>query len=323
MKPKKSLIVLYCKGEGERFKDVRCQYYMPLSGTCRLLKNRDLQEVFAKGRCKPYDRLKKAIEKKLWRYRDLIEAQEHLDRLTFEVAERVKREPLTQDWTFVCLTGYLSKAAYNAVLGLLLEEGLLVRKRCKYCFYFTLAGYCHRETLIIGAREVENHLYNQKRNASDRACEGFEAHPHKTVSAEDLPEAQITKTYPDTLSIQEVEIRKGIEQLLRDQIARAKGGEKRRIAIRQHAAYCLLIKLMRDDGLSWKEAKQALLSKNAKSKRTLERDLADICECLVMYRLRQLLAEEINRDEAIVLIAKEMGAEPQKVLAIVQKFEHV
>lgn len=323
MKPKTRLIVLFCRGEGERFTD-RCQYYMPLSDECRLLKDRELRDIFDKGRCQPYERLKEAIKGKLRRYKDVIEPKEHSDRLTFEVAERAKQQPLKSGSTFKVLLGYLRKAAYSAVVGLLREEGVIMRKRCGYCWYLSLAEGCHRETLLVEGQEVGNPLYNQKRKLSDSACPGFDVQPHETMSPEIVSEiVPDEQTAPNLSSIHGTEIRDKLDQILRERIAHARTREKRLIAIRRHTVYCLLIKLIRDDDLSWKEAKETILSTRKKGKRTLERDLAAIREVLIVYYLRQLLEDGMSRERAIAQIADIMKQEPQEILKIVEKFEEV
>ena len=113
----------------------------------RLLRDGDLAEVFAKGRCAPAEMLKRAIAKHLEKYRDLVDPAEYLESMAFELAARIKPKRLRQGYNLYVLKGDLNKTVYCSAIEMLRREEPMVKRQCGYCKYIS-----QRETSLSPLR---------------------------------------------------------------------------------------------------------------------------------------------------------------------------
>ena len=86
----RNLVGYFCKGEGKRFGGTLCGYFTHVTTECTLLKEFELHEVFEKGRCEPFEMLRRAIQKHLEKYRDVVDPGEYIESMAFEISERLK-----------------------------------------------------------------------------------------------------------------------------------------------------------------------------------------------------------------------------------------
>ncbi len=286
MKLKKDLIAQLCRGEGKRFKG-RCQYYLPLSDECRLLKNHELREVFNKGRCNPYERLKEAVVRFLRTYKDINEPKDHLESMTTELSVRMREKRLEKGWTLAFLLSYVRNAARNEVIYRRQKDKELLKKVCRHCWHLSLSKphTCQRPTIRTPeGEEIENSRYNQKRNLYDPACEGFKPRPHRDISLDEIPPPSIEPTEIDVSKSSEdyepeYEMVISIQRLFSEREATAKG-KRKDINKRQYLIMCRLIQLI-EDGCTQREAMQRIDEELGIHKRMRERDLEAIRKVLL------------------------------------------
>jgi hypothetical protein len=168
----------FCKGGSETF-DEMCPHSIPLTEECRLLKDKPMKVIFEQGSCAPYEIVRSVVKGILRRYDDLIQPEEYIDAMTFEISERIQRNYLTAGQTIRYLKAYINRTVYCEVHRMLEEEGYLSRGKCGYCVYLSRSKQytCKRQTVSIGEQrmKVENPYYGMKRERSEPACaEGFE-----------------------------------------------------------------------------------------------------------------------------------------------------
>ena len=109
-----NVIDRYCRGKEERFQGMECAFYLPSLEECKLLKiETTLREIFDKGRCQPFERVKEkvkiAIPSTLFQECDDIAAH---------VTERVMQKPLPleEGATLPILLAFIKRAVGRHVI---------------------------------------------------------------------------------------------------------------------------------------------------------------------------------------------------------------
>ncbi len=286
MKSKKDLIAQLCRGEGKRFRG-RCQYYLPLSDDCRLLKNHELREVFNKGRCNPYERLKEAVVRFLRTYKDINEPKDHHESMTTELSVRMREKRLEKGWTLAFLLSYVRNAARNEVIDHRQKEKKLLKKICLDCWCLSQSKpyTCQRPTIRTPeGEEIGNSRYNRKRNLYDPACAGFEPRPHRDIPLDEIPPPSIEPADIDVSKSSEdyepeYEMVTSIQRLFSEREATAKG-ERKDINKRQYLIICQLIQFI-EEGYSQREAMERIDEELGIHKRTRQRDFKEIRKVLL------------------------------------------
>jgi len=268
------LIALFCKGDGTRFKRIRCEYYEVFTGECKLLKKDNMEDIFEKGRCEPGTMAENAVKRNLYLYRDHINPKEHLKTITWEASEILKKKKLRTPILPV-LIGYINKTAYTEVIRTLIEIGILPKGECGECVYLSLSKpyTCQRAYIIKDGEKLENPLYGEKRNPSDRACkEGFEPYEFDDVDDGEFPDIQ--EGPEDSFLIVE-----SMKKLLIQRAEKTKDENTKKKYERQYVIFCRFATLVQE-GYSEEEALNIIAEKIGKSGKTVERDMAEIREFL-------------------------------------------
>jgi hypothetical protein len=263
------LIALFCKGEDKRFGGIRCEYYED-TGECKLLTgNKEMRDIFENGRCQPSVMLKDAVERNLDDYRDKIDPKDHIESMAFEISERIKKKCLNCP-KLPFLKSYINKAAYTAVIGMLIKEGFLFRRVCGNCGYLSKSRpyVCNRPYIKKEGKRIENPLYGERRELASRACEeGFEP---------PVPPGPQPPVPPQNEYILLLE---RIRKLLEERIKNELNENTKRKYMRQHLVFCRFATLLRE-GYSETKALKAIAKKLGKHVRTIRRDFTEIREFL-------------------------------------------
>ena len=264
------LISIFCQGCDPRFQRRLCEFYQQFCRECHLLKEFALQAVFENGRCLPEKLLHTAIAVNLFEYAELVRAEEYLDALTFESAERLKPTRLQQGFNLAVLKGYINVAAYRNVRETLEKDGILQKRICGHCLY--LSPYkptiCQRETITTGAGDTPHELFEQPRFPSDRACKyGFEPLTFESTEGKEPFE---TETDAQRVMV--------VAKFLQDRIAQAQGEVKKRHN-RQYLVFCHLIHWL-GHATSWDDEKTELAATLGVSLKTIDRDIQELVDIL-------------------------------------------
>lgn len=269
------LMNVFCKGEGRRFGGAVCPYFEADTGECRLLRDDDLREVFEKGRCTPFEMVKRALSKHLEKYRDVVHPAEHLDAMAFEVAVRLTSKRLKQGFQIYVLQGYINRTVYCSVIEMLRREDPLVKRQCGTCRHLSRSrpSRCQRPTIMSpGEGEQDNPLYDTPRNQTDRACKhGFE--PVESISLEDSPaiSASLQAAEADTSEILLVDMIK----LLAKRASEAVRGRARKRADRQYLVFCQLAERCKD-GETHQDAVRGIAEDFGVSVKTIQREISEL-----------------------------------------------
>jgi hypothetical protein len=271
----RNLVGYFCQGEGKRFGGIRCDYFIHATSECTLLKEFELYEVFEKGRCEPFEMLKRALEKHLEKYRDIVDPGEHIEPMAFEILERLKSKRLTQGHKIYVLKGYINKAVYCSVIEMLQREEPLVKRQCGSCRYLSQSKphICQRATIFTSEKgEVANPYYESKRKLTERACKkGFE--PVETTSIDASPDI------PQSLIASEVDytgiLLADMTRLLAEGVERSEDQKTKRQEERRYIVFCQLIDLLMK-GISQKEALKIIAATLDVSVKTINRELLEI-----------------------------------------------
>ncbi len=272
---KNDLIALFCKGEGKRFRGERCEHYEIFTGECRLLRDRKMKDVFEKGRCKPCVMVECAVKWNFYRYRDRVNPEEYTDGTVWEICEIIKKHTLRIP-KLPILIGYINKTAYTEVIRMLIDMCILVRGICDNCVHLSLSKVyvCTRAYLLVDGEEIENPLYDKKRNPSDKACkDGFEPYDFKSLDTDDIDPPAVTDPEEEFLIIE------SMKKLLVLRTDRAKDEKTKKIYERQYVIFCRFVNLVRE-GHSDKDALKAIATKLRVSKKTVERDMEEVRDFL-------------------------------------------
>jgi hypothetical protein len=267
------LIALYCKGENTRFKRTCYEYYEVFTGECRLLKKDNMDDIFEKGRCEHPLMLKNAVRRNLYFYRDQINPEEYIERITWEACELLKKRQLRTPILPV-LIGYINKTAYTEVIKTLIDEGILPNGKCGECVYLSLSKpyICQRAYIITDGERVENPIYREKRNPSDRACkEGFEPYEFDDGDNGDFPDPEGEG--------EDFSIFIDMQKLLIQRTEKTKDPNTKKKYERQYVIFCRFAMLIQE-GYSEKEAVKMIAEKLDISEKTVERDMAEVREFL-------------------------------------------
>lgn len=274
----RNLIRYFCKGTGRRFDGIACEHYHHTTAECALLRKFGLNEIFEKGRCDPFEMLKKAVEKHLKKYRDIVNPGEHVEAIAFELLDRVKRQRLRQGFKIYVLKGYINKSAYSEVTGMLHHETTIVRRQCGYCKYLSQSKpyICLRETIVTSEQgEIENPYYGNTRKLTKKACkEGFE--PLENTSIDFSGDVSLPAIIPEpnyTAGILLADMTK----MLAERAERAQDRKTRKRYDRQYAGFCKLLDLLKK-GIPKKEAVKLIADALGVSVKTTDRELLEIRE---------------------------------------------
>jgi len=228
-----------------------------------------MRDVFEKGRCQPLMMVERATKRNLHEYRDKMSPDEYLDGLVWEICDLVKRHTLRVPKLPV-LIRYINRAAYTGVIRMLIDMCILVRGICDNCVHLSLSKVysCTRAYLLVNGKEIENPLYDKKRNPSGKACEdGFEPYDFKSLDIDDI-------VSPETDAEKEFLIIESMKKLLSLRSDRTKDKETKKIYERQYVIFCRFVNLVRQ-GHSDKEALKAIAEKLGVSVKTVERDMEE------------------------------------------------
>lgn len=284
------LIRLFCAGAGHLFGGAVCEYYVPLTGECDLLKQAKMETIFEKGRCNPYNILKSAVKKNLIKYKDLIDVQEHKNSIIFILSNRLKDIRLKKGHNLAVLIGYINKASYTEVILLLQSEGLLEKKMCGNCIFLSeLKPYvCMRESIDVRNNDItqlkDNPFYQKKRIKTDKCEEGFQSRIIKSVNeftdcdSKDSPKPIIPEKLKNNgmlgRSLDRIEIEK-INQVLKKRVMNTKHKNTKKIYKRQHNVFINLYNYF-SEGYSIRKTIELIAIKIGKNVKTIERDINDI-----------------------------------------------
>ncbi|MDM8524954.1 hypothetical protein QUF80_16410 [Desulfococcaceae bacterium HSG8] len=277
---KNDLIALFCKGEGKRFRGERCEHYEIFTDECRLLRDRKMKDVFEKGRCEPCVMVERAVKWNFYRYKDRVNPEEYTE--VWEICEAIKKHTLHIPKLPV-LIGYINRSVYTEAIRILIEIGILVRGICDNCVHLSLSKVyvCTRAYVLVDGKEIENPLYDKKRNPSDKACkDGFEPYDFKSLDTDDIDPPAVTDPGEEFLIIE------SMKKLLVLRTDRAKDETTKKIYERQYVIFCRFVNLVRE-GHSDKKALKAIAKKLGVSVKTVERDMEEV---------RKFLKKEMSSD---------------------------
>lgn len=273
----RNLVGYFCQGEGKRFGGTRCNYLTHATSECTLLKEFELHEVFERGRCEPIEMLRRAIQKHLEKYRDVVDPGEYIESMAFEISVRLKSKRLTQGYKIYVLKGYINKAVYCSVIEMLQREHPLVKRQCGHCKYLSQSRpySCQRATIITSEEgEVANPHYGSERKLTERACKkGFE--PIETSSIEVSPDV------PQPLIASEIDstgiLLADMTKMLAEGVERSQDQKTKKQNERRYIVFCQLIDLLMK-GSSRQEAVKTIASTLDVSVKTINRELLEIRE---------------------------------------------
>ena len=112
-----SVIDEYCRGKETRFEGKECAFYLPSSEECELLKiEATLREIFDKGRCQPFEIIKKEVKKIVFSNYPMF--REESEDIVNEVSIRFVRQslPLRKGATTKALTAFIRTVAVNYIM---------------------------------------------------------------------------------------------------------------------------------------------------------------------------------------------------------------
>lgn len=174
-----------CKGKEKRFRGEVCESYDQNTKECALLRDEPLQVVFKKGRCQPFENIVRKLVIKYLRKFKYQESLDNMTRIAESIAEQYIKPARLRVHTFPALLRFIGTIVFRKVIDRLEEEGVLPKKECGACRHLsqTEPYFCERGMVIINNEEIPNQHYRETRNPSDYACKnGFE--PYKFQSLE-------------------------------------------------------------------------------------------------------------------------------------------
>lgn len=263
---KADLIDSICGGLGKRFKGA-CAYYDSLTRECRLLREgriKDLLEQETKKNCDPFDMIQKAIDKHL-KGEDEKAEKNYISGLVHDKLRRLGK--LTEAYNLPVLREYINTTSEREVRAFL-------KKTCGDCVYLSLSKphICEKE-------DEPNPYHKEKRNPSDKACNGLKKFTEEPISATDsTDENEYSVTIPDDKSneiFSKLEVR-NMMKLLADRIKEGETEAKKKQYERQHTVLIKLRQLIIDEDSSLTDAIESIAEKIGKNEKTVRRDLKEI-----------------------------------------------
>ncbi len=112
-----SVIDQYCRGKEVRFEGKECAFYLPPSEECELLKREaTLREIFEKGRCQPFEIIKKEVKKIIFSNYPMF--RDESEDIANEVSIRFVKQslPLKKGATTEALTAFIRRVTVNCIV---------------------------------------------------------------------------------------------------------------------------------------------------------------------------------------------------------------
>lgn len=290
---KPDLIESVCGGAGKEYSGP-CIYYEKTTH-CLLLKTGRIIEIWKNSRCISYQILNAAIRKKLSQckknYPWLIIDDDFAEDIDFEkiinsIAKAVSKKPLNPP-NLAVWTKYLRRTASNYVYNHLVPQ-----YQCGFCRYLSASGICESKAFVIAEKSEENPYYGEKRNKTDKSCNGYSPGIPEFLSGDEKQddenesafEKYIAESYgcvADQNDIESSVIQKDIHYkrllLLKERAEKENKIKKRMVFMRQYSIYKRLYCLL-EEGHTVKEAKRLLITEYKISRNMLNRDLTEIRE---------------------------------------------
>lgn len=183
---KSDVVNSICQGEEKRFRGEVCEYYDQNTKACTLLRDEPLQVVFEKGRCQPFENIVRKQVIKYLREFKYQESLENMTRIAESIAEQYIKPARLRVHTLPALLRFIATIVFRKVIDRLEEEGVLPKKECGACRHLSQAEpyFCERAMLIINEQEILNPHYRETRNPSDYACKnGFEPYTFQSLES--------------------------------------------------------------------------------------------------------------------------------------------
>ena len=115
-----SVIDQYCKENAERFNGKACEFDLPPTDECELLKNETrLQTIFDKGRCQPFELVKNIVKAHLCSFK----MPQEYDDIVAHVTERVMQQHLKKGATLPVLMGFIKRVAACHIIDKFRQQG--------------------------------------------------------------------------------------------------------------------------------------------------------------------------------------------------------
>ncbi len=287
------LIESVCGGAGKEYSGP-CKYYEKTTH-CLLLKTGKIIEIWKNSRCISYQILNTAIRKRLSQYKknypQLIIDDDFVEDIDYEkiiknTANAISKKPLNPPNLAVWIN-YLRRTASNHVYNQVVPE-----PRCGFCRYLSASGICESKAFFIAGKSQENHYYGEKRNKTDKSCNGYSPEIPEFLSGDEKQddenesafEKYIAESYESMAGWNDVEssvIQKDIHYkrllLLKQRAENENKAKKRMVFMRQYSIYKRLYHLF-EEGHTVKEAKRRLMTEYKISKNMLNRDLTELRE---------------------------------------------
>jgi len=281
--PKIDLVRKYCGGAGRRFAGIVCEFYIQITGLCKLLENEKLEFIISKGRCKPYDHIVSAVKKCVKKFADMIRTNDlhgYANTISFEVVERIKERKLEKGFNLPTLYGYIRRTAYTEVYNQLINDKDLVRRLCGNCAYLSAIKPYRCQCVGDSNGGTQNEKYEVERKKIDKACDFFvkieievsydqnENLSKKLENSENedaIIEADSKFEYYDLL------------KLMKKRINDSKSEMKRK-ALKRHYIVITSLYHYLSYGYSIQKAKEAIANKIKMNVKTIDRDLKEISE---------------------------------------------
>ena len=277
------LVRKYCGGVGERFAGVVCEFYIQLTGLCKLLEVEKIKIIFLKGRCKPHDHIVKAVQRFLKKYKEMIGSdnlESYTNTISFQVFDRIKESKLDKGFNFPTLYGYIRKSAYNEVNQQLINEKLLVRRQCGNCAY--LSAIKPYKCQCVGDLDngTQNEHYEFERKKIDKACDFFVKKEIEVIyDQKDDPSKNL-----DNIGNEDplIEVNGKFDyfdllKLMKNRIDDSKSETKKK-ALKRHYIVITSLYHYLSYGYDIVKAKEAIAKKIKMNVKTIDRDLKEIRE---------------------------------------------
>lgn len=284
------LVRKYCGGAGNRFAGIVCEFYIQLTGLCKLLDAKKLENIISKGRCKPYDHIASAVIKCLKKFADMIrttDIQSYADSISFNVLERIKEKKLEKGFNLPTLYSYIRRTAYTEVYQQMFKEKDLVRKQCGNCSYLSAIKPYKCQNVGSPNNGMPNEYFEVERKKIDKACELFIKKDIELSYDRNVNLANEVENIGDEHTIIETENKFeyfDLLKLLKNRINGAKSETKRKTLKRHYIVITSLYHYL-SYGYSISKAKETIAKKINMNVKTIDRDLKEIRQTFKNYFL--------------------------------------
>jgi len=277
------LVRKYCGGVGERFAGVVCDFYIQLTGLCKLLEVEKIKIIFLKGRCKPHDHIVKAVKRFLRKYKEMIGSdnlESYTDTISFQVFNRIKEIKLDKGFNLPTLYGYIRKSAYNEVNQQLLSEKILVRRQCGNCVYLSAIKPYKCQCVGNSISGTQNEHYEFERKKIDKACDFFvrkevelsyDQSENLSKKLENFGNDDLMKETDSKLNYFD------LLKLIKKRIDESKSETKKKTLKRHYIVITSLYHYL-SYGYDFVKAKEVIAKKIKMNVKTIDRDLKEIRE---------------------------------------------